>query len=108
MTFKNLLNLLKTIKSNKSKNPKISYTASLFKSGKSKCINKFKEESLELVRASRIKNNKKNIIHEAADVFYHLLVLLVFKNVKISKVMKEIKKRQNISGIEEKKNRKKK
>ncbi|MEK0419995.1 MAG: hypothetical protein RIQ65_695 [Pseudomonadota bacterium] len=107
MTFNNLLNLQKKIESNKNKNPKISYTASLLKGGKNKCINKFKEESLELVRASGA-NNKKNIIHEAADVFYHLLVLLVFKNVKISKVMKEIKKRQNISGIEEKKNRKKK
>jgi phosphoribosyl-ATP pyrophosphohydrolase len=62
---------------------------------------------LELVSAFR-NNNKKNIIHEAADVFYHLLVLLEFKNVKISNVMKEIKKRQNMSGIEEKENRKKK
>ena len=107
MTFNNLLNLQKKIESNKNKNPKISYTASLFKGGKSKCINKFKEESFELVSASRT-NNKKNIIHEAADVFYHLLVLLKFKNIKISDVMKEIKKRQNMSGIEEKINRKKK
>jgi phosphoribosyl-ATP pyrophosphohydrolase len=107
MTFNSLLNLQKKIKSNKNKNPKISYTASLFKGGKNKCINKFKEESLELVSAFR-NNNKKNIVHEAADVFYHLLVLLEFKNVKISNVMKEIKKRQNMSGIEEKENRKKK
>lgn len=106
MIFKNLLSVLQKIKSNKNKDPKISYTASLFKGGKNKCINKFKEESLELVSASRI-NNKKNIIYEAADVFYHLLVLLEFKKVKILDVMNELKKRQNMSGIEEKKNRKK-
>jgi phosphoribosyl-ATP pyrophosphohydrolase len=50
---------------------------------------------------------KKNITHEAADLLYHFLVLLEFKNISMNSVMKELKRRQRISGIQEKRNRKK-
>ena len=104
--FNDLKILLKTIKKNKYKNYKKSYTASLFKKGSDKCIKKFREESGELIDAFK-KNNKKNIIHETVDVFYHLLVLLELKKIKIFDIMLEIRKRRKISGIVEKKNRKK-
>ena len=104
--FFELLKLIKVIKKNKNKNPKISYTASLMKKGKNFCIKKFMEEAKELAVSGKY-SNKKNIIHEAADLLYHFLVLLEFKKISISSVMGELKRRQKISGIQEKKNRKK-
>jgi phosphoribosyl-ATP pyrophosphohydrolase len=104
--LKVLKNLIKTIKTNKNKDIKISYTAYLFKRGKIFCIKKFMEEARELAVSSKY-SNKKNIIHEASDLLYHFLVLLEFKKISITSIMKELKRRQRISGIQEKKNRKK-
>ena len=64
------------------------------------------EEAKELAISTKYLN-KKNIIHEAADLLYHFLVLLEFKKISMTSVMKELKRRQKISGIQEKKNRKK-
>jgi len=102
--FKELSKLVKTIKKNKNKNSNISYTASLFKKGKNFCIKKFMEETRELATSSKY-SNKKNIVHEASDLLYHFLVLLELKKIKMSPIMKELKKRQRKSGIEEKNNR---
>ena len=55
-------------------------------------IAKVKEEVKELIEAIQKNNNE---IHEAADVLYHLLVLLEGSGIKIEDVMKELKKRQN-------------
>jgi len=104
--FKNLKQLATKIKKQKNKNPKVSYTASLFKKGKFFCIKKFMEEARELAASSKY-SNKKNVVHEASDLLYHFLVLLEFKKVSIASIMKELKRRQRISGIQEKKNRKK-
>jgi phosphoribosyl-ATP pyrophosphohydrolase len=104
--FKTLEELIKIIKKQKKNNSKVSYTASLFKKGKNFCIKKFMEEARELVASSKY-SNKKNIVHEASDLLYHFLVLLEFKKISITSIMKELKRRQRISGIQEKKNRKK-
>jgi phosphoribosyl-ATP pyrophosphohydrolase len=104
--MKYLLELIKIIKRNKKKNFKISYTATLFKKGKNFCIKKFMEEARELANSSKY-SNKNNIVHEASDLLYHFLVLLEFKKISIASIMKELKRRQRISGIQEKKNRKK-
>ena len=104
--LKVLKNLIKTIKTNKKKDIKISYTAYLFKKGKNFCIKKFMEEARELAASSKY-SNKKNIVHEASDLLYHFLVLLEFKKISIALIMKELKRRQKISGIQEKKSRKK-
>ena len=100
--FKNLEQLIQKIKNQKNKNPKISYTASLMKKGKNFCIKKFMEEAQELADSAKYLN-KKNIIHEAADLLYHFLVLLEFKKTSMTSVMNELKRRQKISGIQEKK-----
>jgi phosphoribosyl-ATP pyrophosphohydrolase len=104
--FKTLEELIKIIKKQKKNNSKVSYTASLFKKGKNFCIKKFMEEARELAASSKY-SNKKNIVHEASDLLYHFLVLLEFKKISITSIMKELKRRQRISGIQEKKNRKK-
>jgi phosphoribosyl-ATP pyrophosphohydrolase len=102
--YKILELLIKKIKRNKYKNPKISYTANLTK--KRNCIKRFSEEARELAVSAKY-SNKQNIIHESADLLYHFLVLLEFKKISMTSVMKELKRRQQISGIQEKKNRKK-
>jgi phosphoribosyl-ATP pyrophosphohydrolase len=104
--FKELSKLVKIIKKNKNKDRNISYTASLFKKGKNFCIKKFLEEAREFASSSKY-SNKKNIIHEASDLLYHFLVLLEFKKISITSIMKELKRRQKITGIQEKNRRKK-
>ena len=65
--------LVKTIKSRKGNDVKSSYTSFLLSKGNDHCLNKLKEEVAELEDAIK---NKKNTVHETADVIYHLLVTL--------------------------------
>ena len=95
--------LVKTIRDRKNSSPDKSYTSSLLSDGLSKCIDKLEEEFGELKEALNAKNNE---VHEAADLIYHLLVVLEAANVKFEDVLNELEKRKNQSGIEEKKNRK--
>ena len=94
--------LVKTIRSKKGQNINVSYTALLLSKGTSYCQDKLKEEFNELYEAIR---NKKNIIHETADVIYHLLVVLESEGINFNEVIKELERRKNTSGLEEKRNR---
>ena len=94
--------LVRTIRSRKSSDIKSSYTALLLSKGNDHCLNKLKEEMAELEDAIK---NKKNIAYETADVIYHLLVTLESAGINFDDIMKELKKREGISGFEEKKNR---
>ena len=94
--------LVKTIKSRKGNNIKSSYTSFLLSKGDDYCLNKLKEEVAELEDA--IKNNK-NKEHETADVIYHLLVTLESAGINFDDILKELKKREETSGFEEKRNR---
>ena len=87
--------------------PNNSHTAKLFKKGPEKCAEKFGEEAIELIVAS-VKKRKKEIIGEAADVLYHMCVLLRSKNISIQEVLSELVSREGVSGIEEKRKRNKK
>ena len=94
--------LVKTIKSRKGNDAESSYTSFLLSKGNDHCLNKLKEEVGELKDA--IKNNK-NKVHEAADVIYHLLVTLESAGINFDDIITELKKREDTSGFEEKKNR---
>ena len=94
--------LVKTIKSRKRNNVKSSYTSFLLSKGNDHCLNKLKEEVTELEDAIK---NKKNTVHETADVIYHLLVTLESAGINFDDIIKELKKRKDTSGFEEKKNR---
>tara|TARA_B110000438_G_C15167945_1_gene374718 strand:- start:90 stop:395 length:306 start_codon:yes stop_codon:yes gene_type:complete len=94
--------LVATIKSRKGSDIYSSYTALLLSKGSDYCLGKLKEEAAELEDAIK---NKKNIVHETADVIYHLLVTLESVGIKFDDIIKELKKREGISGLEEKKNR---
>ena len=94
--------LVKTIKSRKRSNVKSSYTSFLLSKGNDHCLNKLKEEVTELEDAIK---NKKNTVHETADVIYHLLVTLESAGINFDDIIKELKKREGISGFEDKRNR---
>ena len=94
--------LVKTIKLKKGSDIKSSYTAFLLSKGNNHCLNRLKEELTELEDAI---NNKKNKVHETADVIYHLLVTLESTGVNFDDVIGELVKRKGVSGFEEKRNR---
>ena len=94
--------LVRTIRSRKGSDVKLSYTSFLLSEGNDYCLNKLKEEVDELKDAIK---NKKNITNEAADVIYHLLVTLESAGVNFNDIITELKKREGTSGFEEKKNR---
>jgi len=94
--------LVKTIRSRKGNDVKSSYTSFLLSKGNDHCLNKLKEEVTELEDAIK---NKKNTVHETADVIYHLLVTLESAGINFDDIIKELKKREDASGFEEKRNR---
>jgi len=94
--------LIKTIKSKKGNDIKSSYTSFLLSKGNDYCLNKLKEEVAELEDAI---NNKKNTVHETADVIYHLLVTLESAGINFDDILAELKKRESTSGFDEKRNR---
>ena len=93
-----------TLAERKGASPESSYTAKLLSQGPEKCAKKFGEEAFELAMAA-VLDNKTNTANEAADVLYHLLVLLQSADVKLSDVMAVLEKREGTSGLGEKANR---
>ena len=94
--------LVKIIKSWRRNDVKSSYTSFLLSKGNDHCLNKLKEEVAELEDAIK---NKKNTVHETADVIYHLLVTLESAYINFDDIIKELKKREGTSGFDEKRNR---
>ena len=88
--FKTLEELIAVIRQRKESSVKESYTYKLLKD-KKLSVEKIKEEIAELIEAIEKNTNK---VHEAADVLYHLMVLLEANDIKIEDVMDELKKRQ--------------
>lgn len=83
----------------------ISYTASLYAKGENTIGKKIVEEACEFAFA--IKDNKSDeIIYECADLIYHTLVGLSYKDISPDRVMQELSKRFSLSGLEEKAQRK--
>jgi len=88
--LKPLEELVNIIRERKNSSPDKSYTNKLL-NNREMCVDKVNEEINELISA--IKENS-NQVHEAADVLYHLLVLLENSGIKIEEVMDELKQRQ--------------
>ena len=88
--FKTLEELITVIRQRKESSTEESYTSKLI-NNKKLSIEKVKEEITELIDAIEKNSNK---VHESADVFYHLMVLLEANGIKIEDVMDELKKRQ--------------
>jgi len=69
-----------------------SYTNYLLEKGLDKILKKFSEESAETVIASK-NQDRHEVIYEAADMLYHLLVLLHVKDIRFDEVKKELEDR---------------
>jgi phosphoribosyl-ATP pyrophosphohydrolase len=93
--------LYATILSRKEADPSSSWTAQLLAKGPEKCAEKFGEEAVEAI-IEAVKNDRAGLISEAADVLYHLLVMLAARDVPLSDVLDELARRQSTSGIAEK------
>ena len=89
------LDLFLTIKKRKIIKSKDSYTYKLLNEGEKKIAQKFGEESAELI-VDYLKGTKKRTIEEAADVIYHLFVLLSSKKISYLDIKKELLKRKNV------------
>lgn len=85
-----LLELEELLKSRKKEMPKGSYTTRLFKKGIDKIAQKLGEEAVETIIASKNKRSEETI-YESADLVYHLLVLLVEKDLSLKDVVQEMK-----------------
>ena len=81
-----------------------SWTAKLLAKGPEKCAEKFGEESIEAI-IEAIKGDRDRLTSEAADVLFHLLVMLKSRDVALADVMAELARRQRQSGLQEKANR---
>ncbi len=97
--------LAATIETRKGADPDSSWTAKLLASGADKCAEKFGEEAVEVIIAA-VKNDKAALTAEAADVLYHLLVMLAANDVALADVLVELERREGVSGITEKAARK--
>ena len=82
-----------------------SYVASLFAKGEDAILKKLAEEAAETVLAAK-GGDKLNIVRETADLWFHSLVLLAWHGLTPEDVLAELRRREGISGITEKKSRK--
>jgi phosphoribosyl-ATP pyrophosphohydrolase len=85
-----------------------SYVKSLLEQGDKKLIEKVREEAEELISVLQEEEEndlKEKLIHEAADLWFHVLVLLASRDLKGEDIIKELKKRLGTSGLIEKASR---
>lgn len=93
--------LYHTIQEKKNTDPTKSYTAKLLQGEENSMLKKIVEEAGELTFAIK-DNDEKEIIFEAADITYHVLVALASKNISPDRVKQELTRRFGMSGIDEK------
>ena len=93
--------LFETIQARKTADPASSWTAQLLSKGPEKCAEKFGEEAVEAI-IEAVKGDSNALAREAADVLYHLMVMLAARDVSLADVIAELETRQSQSGIAEK------
>lgn len=100
-----LQRLGETIESRRAADAGASYVASLFSRGEDVILRKVLEEATECLLASK-QGDKLNVVREVADLWFHTLVLLSWHGLKPDDVLAELRRREGISGIDEKASRK--
>jgi phosphoribosyl-ATP pyrophosphohydrolase len=105
-TFDILHRLSETLLARRNADPETSYTARLFSEGEDAILKKIGEECTELIMAGK-DGKRLNIVWESTDVIYHILVLLAFHGMGIEDISQEMRRREGVSGIDEKKARSK-
>lgn len=98
MIDKEVLNELYDVIKDRKENPmEGSYTNYLFDKGMDKILKKVGEESTEVIIAAK-NENKDEFVGEVCDVIYHLMVLIVEKNIKLEDISEELNKRSKKIG----------
>lgn len=85
--------LERLLEQRKAASPEQSYTARLYAAGRSRIAQKVGEEAVELALAS-VQDDRQRIVSEAADLVYHLLVLLRYHDLRLEDVSRELSQRQ--------------
>lgn len=93
--------LAEVIESRKGADPQTSYVAGLFARGEDAVLKKLGEEATEAVMAGKT-GERRRIVAEMADLWFHSLVALAYYGLKPDDVLMELRRREGISGIDEK------
>ncbi|RJK95885.1 phosphoribosyl-ATP diphosphatase [Paracoccus aestuarii] len=93
--------LAATIQSRRGADPDSSWTARLLSKGPEKCAEKFGEESVEAI-IEAVRGDRDRLTAEAADVVFHLLVMLAARDLTLADVEAELERREGRSGLDEK------
>jgi len=101
MTDHTLDRLAATIAARRGADPDSSWTARLLAKGPEKCAEKFGEEAIEAI-IEAVRGDRDRLTSEAADVLYHLLVMLAARDVALADVLAELDRRTATSGVAEK------
>ncbi len=99
-----LRRLAQTIESRKGAAPGDSYVAGLFAKGHDAVLKKIGEEAAETLLAAK-DGDKLHIVRETADLWFHCLVMLAWHGLGPDDVLAELKRREGISGVDEKNSR---
>jgi phosphoribosyl-ATP pyrophosphohydrolase len=99
-----LARLEATIAARRGADPSSSYVAKLNARGVPKIAQKLGEEAVESVIAA-LSGSHDDLVGEAADLLFHLMVLLGAKDVPLAEVLAELDRREGVSGIDEKASR---
>ena len=94
-----------TIRERRSADPAHSYVAKLFAKGRPKIAQKLGEEAVETVIAA-MAGDRAGVVGEAADLLFHLAVLLAELDIPLADVLAELDRREGMSGLVEKAARK--
>ena len=105
MSNDTLQRLTETIEARKSAAPESSYVAKLFSKGDDAILKKVIEEAGEVLLAAK-DGDQQHLVYEVADLWFHSMVLLAQKGLSADDVLQELARREGVSGIEEKANRK--
>lgn len=108
-TLKRLADTIELRKPGNGGDPDTSYVARLFAKGDDAILKKIGEEATETVMAAkdaRASGDTSKVLYECADLWFHSMIMLAHFNLKPQDVLDELARREGISGIEEKANRK--
>lgn len=101
-----LQRLTETLKERKQASADSSYVAKLFSKGEDAILKKIGEEATEVILAGKGGDNA-HLVSETADLWFHCMVLLAQHGLSAADVLKELERREGLSGIAEKQSRNK-
>ena len=101
-----LQRLTKTLENRKGAGPEGSYVAKLYAGGPGAILEKIDEEASEVLLAAK-DGDKLQLVKETADLWFHCLVMLSFYGLTAADVLQELQRREGVSGLVEKAQRRK-